>query len=77
VTTETERGIRFMEEALKREPNDDQAVYNITRAYYRVGRISDGDKYLEQLRPHIANTKEFQELVEFRQTMLAEHQTNK
>ena len=74
VLDETARGIRYMENALKREPNDEQTVYNIARAYYKIGRIKNGDQQLEKLRPKFANTKEFQNLLEFRELMLAEHQ---
>lgn len=68
VLDETERGIRFLQEALKREPNDDQAVYNITRAYYAIGKFQDGDLLLEKLQARIGATREFQQLLEFRKT---------
>ncbi|MBN1479264.1 hypothetical protein JXA70_03220 [candidate division KSB1 bacterium] len=67
VLDETERGIRFLQQALKREPNDDQVVYNITRAYYAIGRFQEGDALLKKLQPRIGATREFQELIEFRQ----------
>jgi tetratricopeptide (TPR) repeat protein len=75
VLNETERGIRFLQEALEREPNDAQAVYNITRAFYKTGRFQQGDELLQKLQPKIGATREFQELVEYRELMLAEHQS--
>ena len=76
VLNETERGIRFLQAALEREPNDAQVVYNMSRAFYKIGRFQDGDKLLQKLQPKIGATQEFQELVEFRELMLAEHQSN-
>ncbi|MBN1560767.1 hypothetical protein JW998_10990 [candidate division KSB1 bacterium] len=74
VLDETERGIQYLQNAVQREPNDDQAVYNITRAYYRIGRFDEGDKRLARLREHIGNTQEFRQLEEFRQLMVTEQQ---
>jgi lysophospholipase L1-like esterase len=67
---ETERGLVYLEKAVQREPNDLQSVYNMTRAYFNLGRIDDGNKGLEKLRGTIGGTKEFQQLLEFRQKII-------
>ncbi len=76
ILNETERGIQFLKEALERDPEDAQSMYNLTRAYYNQGRINAGDHYLKQLRTMIEDTKEFQDLLKFRQTLLTEKQSN-
>ncbi len=69
VNGEAQQGIHYLENALQREPDDLQTVYNLTRAYYNTGRLSDGDKRLDELRKTIGNTAEFQQLVEFRKSL--------
>ena len=76
ILDETDRGIHYLKKALQRDPDDAQAIYNLVRAYYNQGRINTGDHYLGQLRGMIKDTKEFQDLLKFRQTMLAEKQSN-
>ncbi len=70
VTGDANRGIQYLEQALEREPNDDQAVYNITRAYYSMGRLEDADRNLDILRQRISGTQEFEDLVEFRESIV-------
>lgn len=67
---DAQNGIIYLEEAIKRESKDLQSVYNITRAYYNVGRVGDGDKRLDELRKVIGSTAEFQQLVEFRNKLV-------
>ncbi len=67
---ETELGIVWLERAQQREPHDAQTVYNLTRAYYSVGRVADGDKNMQKLRTTIGSTPEFKQLEEFRQKIV-------
>ncbi len=70
---DTKRGIRYLDEAIKRDPDDPQTIYNITRAYYAIGAFKNGDAYMVQLRRMINGTEELQNLVEFREVMWDEY----
>lgn len=72
---ETERGIHFLDQALQRDSNDDQVLYNMTRAYYSIGAFQKGDARLNQLRNLSGETQDVQNLVEFREVMMEKMRT--
>ncbi|MDZ7345243.1 MAG: GDSL-type esterase/lipase family protein [candidate division KSB1 bacterium] len=69
VTGETRRGLNFLEESLKRNPHDAQAIYNACRGYYNLGDIPSGDRWLKELSRLIPASKEFKDLQQLRLSM--------
>ncbi len=66
VTGETRRGLAFMEEAVRRDPNDPQTLYNACRGCYNIGDLSRGDQLLDRLKKLIPNAPEIADLQDLR-----------
>ena len=69
VTDQTQRGLSFMEEALKRDPNDPQTVYNTCRGYYNLGDLPQGDRWFFKFQSLVQNAPEISDLQRLRQAV--------
>ncbi|RPI03449.1 MAG: hypothetical protein EHM72_01480 [Calditrichaeota bacterium] len=70
VTGETRRGLRVLEEALKRDPHDAQAMYNTCRGYFNLGDIAHGDPWFLKFKSLVPNAPEIVELEQLRLQIL-------
>lgn len=67
VTDLPKQGLAFMEEALKRDPNDAQTVYNTCRGYYNIGNLQQGDRWFEKFKLMVPDAPEINDLMRVRQ----------
>ncbi len=66
VTGETQKGIRFLEESLKKDADDLQVLFNLCRACYLSGMPEKGDELFLKLADKIGGSPELEELAALR-----------
>lgn len=75
VTDQTQRGLSFMEEALERDPNDPQTVYNTCRGYYNLGSLKQGDRWFFKFQALVPNAPEISDLQRLRESVAVQART--